>query len=342
MSRIGFSRRAFLRRTALAALGLLAPALRAAAEAGVYVYADDALAQYGFAADHPFGTDRQAAFLARAATEALVPPLRGSRVARRAELLHFHTAPYVDRVAGAEGAGLTALDGGDTPVVPGLYAHAATVAGTALAGLEAILAGACTRTFQPIGGLHHAGRDHAAGFCVFNDPGIVIEALRKVHGIERIAYVDIDAHHGDGVFYAFEEDPQIVIADVHQDHRTLFPGTGRAEETGLGAARGTKLNVELPPWSGDAAFFAAWPRVLAHVERFEPEFVLLQAGADGLKGDPIAQLDYTPAVHARVARDLTALADRHAHGRLMAFGGGGYDRDNLARAWCAVVRALRG
>ena len=172
--------------------------------------------------------------------------------------------------------------------------------------------------------------------------GFAIELLRARHGLSRIAYVDIDAHHGDGVFYAFEADPQLIFADLHEDGRHLYPGTGSPEETGKGAAVGTKLNVALPPGADTAAFEAHWPAVLAHVEAHAPEFILLQCGADSIDGDPIAHLRYAPEVHGRAARDLVALAERLGHGRVLATGGGGYHRGNLARAWNEVVAGLIG
>jgi acetoin utilization protein AcuC len=202
------------------------------------------------------------------------------------------------------------------------------------------MAGECRRTFQPIGGLHHARRDGAAGFCVFNDLGVVIESLRAVYGVRRVAYVDIDVHHGDGVFYAYEDDPDLIFADIHEDGRFLYPGTGHAHESGTGKARGTKLNIPLAPGAGDHTFTEAWTRVVAHLRAFQPQFFLFQCGADGLEGDPLAHLRYSPQVHAHAARSLCHLADEHAAGRLMAFGGGGYNRNNLARAWCSVLREL--
>jgi acetoin utilization protein AcuC len=200
--------------------------------------------------------------------------------------------------------------------------------------------GEFARSLQPIGGLHHAGRGHAAGFCVFNDLGVVIETLRSDYGIRRIGYVDIDVHHGDGVYYAFESDPGLIFADIHEDGRQLYPGTGREDETGTGPAAGTKLNIPLAAGSGDAEFAQAWKRVEAHLSRHEPEFIVFQCGADGLKGDPLAHLQYSAATHALAAKSLRALAQRYGKGRLMAFGGGGYARDNLAKAWSAVLREL--
>jgi acetoin utilization protein AcuC len=175
---------------------------------------------------------------------------------------------------------------------------------------------------------------------VFNDLGLVIRSLREIHGVRRVAYVDIDVHHGDGVFYSFEDDPDLILADIHEDGRYLYPGTGHAAETGRGAAAGTKLNLPLPPGAGDRAFFEAWDRVLEHLDRHRPEFILFQCGADGLAGDPLAHLCLTPAAHAHAARSLNRLAQEQCNGRLMVFGGGGYKLSNLAAAWCAVLSEL--
>jgi len=306
------------------------------------LYYGEALGRYGFPQGHPLGADRQGAFFAEASAQGLTAMVEivAPHLATRDEIERFHTSAYVDTVRNAERDGLEYLDNGDTPVFPGVYDAGATVVGSALDGLERIMRGQCLRSFQPIGGLHHARRDGAAGFCVFNDLGVVIDTLRSGYDIQRIAYVDIDVHHGDGVFYAYEEDPDLIFADIHEDGRYLYPGTGDAHETGKGEARGTKLNIPLAPGSGDQAFFDAWPRVIAHLRRFKPQFVLFQCGADGLDGDPLAHLTYTPQVHAHAARSLRHLADELAAGRLMAFGGGGYDRRNLAKAWSNVLREL--
>jgi len=200
--------------------------------------------------------------------------------------------------------------------------------------------GESLRTFQPIGGLHHARRDRSAGFCVFNDLGVVIETLRSEYGIQRVAYVDIDVHHGDGVFYAYEADPDLIFADIHEDGHYLYPGTGHAQETGQGKAKGTKLNIPLKPGAGDKEFLEAWPRVVAHLREHHPQFFVFQCGADGLEGDPLAHLRYSSQAHAHAARSLCHLAVELGAGRIMAFGGGGYNRDNLAKAWCSVLREL--
>ena len=247
---------------------------------------------------------------------------------------------YVDRVIAASRQGSGYLDYGDTPAFAGCYEIAAHVVGAALEGARRIMAGEARRTFQPIGGLHHARRGGAAGFCVFNDPGVLIEALRAEHGLRRVAYVDIDVHHGDGVYYEFEGDPDVVGVDIHEDGQFLYPGTGSVHETGCGAAEGTKLNLPLAPGAGDREFLRAWEKAERFIDEARPEFVILQCGADGLAGDPLADLRLTAAAHAHAARRLVALAERHSRGRLMAFGGGGYSLENLSAAWCAVLEVL--
>ena len=310
----------------------------------VHVTAGPALARYGFGEAHPFGNDRLDAFLAEFHAQRLddrttvVEP----DTADAATIARFHTAAYVRLVQDLSKDGRGFLDYGDTPAFPGVYEAAATVVGSTVAAAEALLAGTCDRAFVPIAGLHHATRDSAAGFCVFNDCGVVIETLLGVHGLAKVAYVDIDAHHGDGVYYAFESHPGLCFADVHEDGQYLYPGTGHPSENGRGPGRGNKLNIPLAPDSGDEAFLGVWPRVEALVARERPELIILQCGADSIAGDPITHLRYTPAAHRHAATRLAALADELCGGRLLALGGGGYNRVNLGRAWSAVVEALVG
>jgi acetoin utilization protein AcuC len=310
----------------------------------VLLIAAPELAAYGFPSGHPFGSDRYGAFMTELETSPAAAALtrRAPRLATRDELELFHTPRYVDFVIELSARGSGLLDAGDTPAFPGVYEAAARVVGGTLEALAAIVAGPVRHAFIPIGGLHHATRNGAAGFCVFNDCGVAIEAARRVHGLTRVAYVDIDAHHGDGVFYSFEDDPDLAFADLHEDGRFLYPGTGSRSETGRGAAAGTKLNVPLPPGADDAAFLAAWEEVEGFIGAAAPELILLQCGADSVAGDPITHLEFTAEAHAHAARRLAVLADRHAGGRLLAMGGGGYNRGHLARAWTRVVEELVG
>lgn len=307
----------------------------------VIVYTGEQLARYHFGADHPFGPKRHAAFVERLRQTGLAEQVVHGEPAGAGEeaIERFHLHEYVEEVKAASESGGGMLDP-DTPAVKGIYEAAATVVGTGLAALEQLMQGHYKRAFIPIGGLHHAYRDRAAGFCVFNDCGVIIETLREIYGIKRIAYVDIDAHHGDGVFYSFEYDPQLFIVDVHEDGRHLYPGSGTSEETGKGEAAGTKLNIPMPMQADDEQFLDIWPEAENFLAQKKPEMILLQCGADSLKGDPITHLHYSEATHAHVTRALCELADRHSQGRLLTLGGGGYNLDNLATAWTTVVEQM--
>jgi acetoin utilization protein AcuC len=308
----------------------------------VLVYKGSELASYGFGDPHPFGFDRHDVFQRELINAGLGEQVEFGMPRRASvdELLLFHTADYIDLVSRKSSEGRGFLDDGDTPAMPGIFDAASDVVGTTLAAVDAVMTGICKRAFVPIAGLHHAARDAAAGFCVFNDCGVAVEYLRKNYGIKRIAYIDIDAHHGDGVFYGFEDDPDLIFADVHEDGRYLYPGTGAAEETGKGRARGTKLNIPIAPGAVDSDFYREWERVEQYLEDAKPEFILFQGGADSLKGDPITTLCFTEEAHASAAAALCRLADKHCAGRIVGTGGGGYNRDNLARAWTRIVQSF--
>ena len=308
----------------------------------VCIYVGAELARYGFGDGHPFGPDRQGVFWEKVLASGLDRKLciQAPVSANVADLTRFHTPQYVDRVRVQSQSGTGYLDCGDTPAFPGVYEAASFVVGSGLDGIQRIIGGQCRHVFIPIAGLHHAQRDSAAGFCVFNDCGVLIETLRAVHGLRRIAYVDIDAHHGDGVFYAFEDDADLIFADIHEDGRYLYPGTGAVSETGRGIAKGTKLNIPMPPHAGNKEFFRVWDQVEEFVRAGNPEFILFQCGADSIAGDPITHLQYSPAAHRFATQRLRMLAEKCCDGRLLAMGGGGYNRDNLAKAWTAVVEAL--
>ena len=307
--------------------------------AEVLLYVGEALGKYGFPNGHPFGPDRQDAFWKETLKQGLdkEAKLAAPRVASREEIERFHTTTYVERVDGLSELGLGSIDYGDTPAYPGVYDASAAVVGAALEGLERVMSGEVYRTFQPIGGLHHARRDTGAGFCVFNDCGVVIDTLRSKYGIKRVAYVDIDVHHGDGLYYPYERDPEVFVADIHEDGMFLYPGTGGSEETGKGAAAGTKINIPMQPGSGDKQFMREWERIVDFLRKSKPEFIVFQCGADSLAGDPLAHLKYSPAAHAHAAKSLCELANELSNGRIMGFGGGGYNRTNLALAWNAVL-----
>jgi acetoin utilization protein AcuC len=308
----------------------------------VCVTVGEALARYGFRDGHPFGPDRMDAFWHEMQQQGLDRQVqaRPPRQAEAREIARFHRREYITRVQAQSATGEGYLDCGDTPAFRGVYEAAAMVVGSVLDAVRAMIHGDCQRAFVPIAGLHHARRDGAAGFCVFNDCGIAIEALRAEHGIRRVAYVDVDAHHGDGVYDAFADDPDLIIADIHEDGRYLYPGSGAETDTGSGPAVGSKLNIPAPPDAGADFFFQAWEQVETFVRQAQPAFIILQCGADSIAGDPLTHLRFTAECHAHAARRLCRVADDTAQGRLLALGGGGYNRNNLARAWTAVVAAM--
>jgi len=308
----------------------------------VLVYKGPEIAAYGFGDPHPFGFDRHDVFHAELDKAGLDGHIDFGhpRPALVDELALFHTADYIDKVSCLSALGKGWLDDGDTPVVKGIYDSASAVVGAVLCAVDEVMHNNYRRAFIPIAGLHHAARNRASGFCVFNDCGVAAEYLRKNFGLRRIAYVDIDAHHGDGVFYGFEDDPDLIVADIHEDGRYLYPGTGHAHETGKGRAKGTKLNIPVPPGADNAEFRRAWERVEAFIDAAKPEFILMQCGADSLEGDPITHMAWTEEAHAEAAAALCRLADKHCQGRIIGTGGGGYNRHNLARAWTRVVQSF--
>ncbi len=306
------------------------------------VYLGEALASYGFGHDHPFGPMRHHVFeqefyrrLLQEKVDILSPQMIDQSV-----LELFHTHDYVEQVKQQSKLGTGYLDQGDTPAFIGMYEAATAVVGTVCNAVDRIMNKEYKRAFIPIAGLHHARRHIAAGFCVFNDCGVCIEYLRAHHDILRIAYIDIDAHHGDGVFYSFENDSQLIFADLHEDGHFLYPGTGSKTETGTGVAKGTKLNIPMPPQSNDNAFMQAWEIVEEFLLVHRADFILLQCGADSIKGDPITHLEYSEKAHKHAAERLSQLAEEMCEGRLIVMGGGGYNHHNIAKTWTAVVEGM--
>ena len=302
----------------------------------------DELAHYHFGETHPFGPKRYWAFkeeFIKRGTDKKVT-LSTPQQATEEQLKLFHTQDYINKVKILSELGEGYLDCGDTPAIKGIFENALTVVGTTLKAVDLLMQNKANHAFTPIAGIHHARRNSAAGFCVFNDCGIAIEYLRKKYKLQRIAYIDIDAHHGDGVFYEFEDDPDLCFVDLHQDGATLYPGTGFINETGKGAAIGTKLNIPLPPNSTDKTAMALWKNAESFIDKFKPEFILFQCGADSLANDPITQLELTAKFHAHVASRLVLLANKHCPGKLLVMGGGGYNLENIKTAWNDVIEKL--
>lgn len=304
----------------------------------------EALARYGFGGSHPFGSDRLYAFWSKFQSEGLDKSknlvIEDPVLVEEQVLLDFHTKVYVEFVKKASVVGEGFLDYGDTPAFKGVFEATSYVVGSTLRALDLVMTKKVDHAFNPIGGLHHARREFTGGFCVFNDIGVAVVSARKNYSIKRIAYVDIDAHHGDGVFYEFSKDPLLFIADIHEDGKYLYPGTGSENETGEDGAEGTKINLPLKPYATDNDFMQAFNKVEDFLDSAKPELIILQCGADGLKGDPITHLQYSANVHQHATSILHKLAHKHCNGRMIALGGGGYNRNNIADAWVEVVKAL--
>ena len=258
------------------------------------------------------------------------------------DLLRCHERRYIDVVkrfsASPFGADPRAGigEGGDDPPFAGMHEAAAMVAGGSLRAVEAVLRGDVEHAFHPGGGLHHAMPARASGFCIYNDPALAIARARQ-DGL-RVLYVDLDVHHGDGVQAIHRDDPGVLTLSVHESGRYLFPGTGGAGELGDGAAAGTSVNVPLEPGTGEGPWLAAVRTLLPELAAsFGPDLVVSQHGADSHAWDPLAHLRVTTTAMSEAARLVHAMAHRHAGGRWLATGGGGYDAYRVVpRVWALV------
>jgi acetoin utilization protein AcuC len=310
---------------------------------------DDRFLDYDLGPGHPFSEVPRklgADLVAGWASAAGVPVALHREVpaATTEQLARFHTRAYLRFVerCGASGNGAP-MDAGDTPSFPGCDRAAARIAGGTLRALATVRDGGPRRAFQPAGGLHHAHRDRASGFCIFNDIAVGLANGFADGTIQRAAYVDIDVHHGDGVLYGFYDDGRLLDIDFHQDGRTIFPVTGEPEETGRGDGAGRKVNLPLPPGAGDAEFLALWDRLVpALLEEHRPDVIVLQCGVDGHVGDLLGRLRYTAAAYDHAVRSIVEVADRVASGRLVVTGGGGYEPAAVAVTLGRVGRILAG
>ena len=271
-----------------------------------------------------------------------------ARVATDEELVLVHTGRYVDAVkrAGAGERGEWWQFGfgpGDNPIFPDMHQASARVAGASLAAAEAVVSGGMDHAFNPAGGLHHAMPERASGFCVYDDPAIAIAWMLE-KGVERVAYVDVDVHHGDGPQTIFYDDPRVLTISLHESGHYLFPGTGFVDESGQGEAEGTKVNVPLPPYTLDDSWLEAFEKVVPPlVKRFRPDVLVTQLGCDTHHTDPLAHLSLSTRAYRETARALHDLAHEVAEGRWVATGGGGYQWARVVpRAWTIYFAEMAG
>lgn len=273
--------------------------------------------------------------------------------ATREDVERIHAPAYVGAVrrysadpglaAAWEAAQWGLAPGGDTPARAGMHEAALGVCGAALTAADLVARDVVRQVYCPAPvGLHHALANRASGFCVYNDCALAIRALLDA-GLERVAYVDVDAHHGDGVQWLFYDDPRVLTVSVHESGRYLFPGTGGMDERGTGAGLGAAINIPLPPFTGSGPFLRAVEEVVVPaVTRFAPQALLVHLGADIHHADPLAHLCVELAAFPRLYRMLHDLAADAAGGRYIVLAGGGYNIDFLARAWSLQVDELVG
>ncbi len=264
-----------------------------------------------------------------------------ARPADETDLLRVHSAEHLERVRRSADAGRLVWFDADTYACPASAEAALLAAGGVCGAVDAVLAGETAAAFCPVRPPgHHACRDRAMGFCLFNNVAVAARRLQAVHGVRRILIVDWDVHHGNGTQEAFYGDADVLYVSTHQWPH--YPGTGAADETGQGEGRGATLNYPLPSGAGDDVFLEAIDDALGRAEALEPEFVLVSAGFDAHRDDPLAGLNLTESAYAEATRRVRRLADRTAAGRVVSTLEGGYDAAALGRSAVAHVRALAG
>jgi acetoin utilization protein AcuC len=315
---------------------------------------DDQLASYRFTPEHPLNPRRleltieliEALGLVDDTDHRIVP----ARAATRDELLGAHSADFIEAVqrassgdAGPAGLQLFGLGSPDVPVFAGMHEAASRVTGATLTAAELVMSGSVRRAFSIAGGLHHARHAEAAGFCVYNDLAVAIRWLQRAHGA-RVMYLDIDAHHGDGVQWIFYDDPEVLTVSWHESGAFLFPGTGFIDEVGEGDGYGYSVNVPFDPHTDDESFMAAVSELLPQLATsFAPDVIVLQAGCDAHVLDPLTHLRCTSGLYEDLVKLVGEVADAHCDGRIIMTGGGGYALHTVVpRAWSLAWAALCG
>jgi acetoin utilization protein AcuC len=308
---------------------------------------DVALENYGFGGDHPFNPLRVRLALELCEALGLLEDYRvvscGS--ATDEDLTTVHSLTYVRMVQKAgrgEGDLSGLLDYGlgtpDNPIFPDMHGACARVVGGVLAACRLVMEGAAEHAMCISGGLHHAMRSRASGFCVYNDAGVAISRLKEEHPGIRIAYVDTDAHHGDGVQWMFYSDPDVLTVSMHESGRYLFPGSGEVDEKGSNGGIGYSVNVPLEPFTDDESWISCFETVVPEALRaFDPDLILSQNGCDGHALDPLTHLSATTRLYEHVPHRIHDLAHELCGGRWVATGGGGYDIWRVVpRAWTSL------
>lgn len=312
---------------------------------------DPALAAYDLGDAHPLNPLRLTLSVELMAAYGFLDPheVIHPAPATENELMLVHSIGYIEAVREASDWGFgTRMSMGlgteDNPVYPGMHDIAALTCGSTIRGIEEVLAGRHTRTFSIAGGMHHAHRSRAAGFSVYNDASVGIAVARQKHPGIKVLYIDIDAHHGDGVQESFAGTADVLTISIHESGLYTFPGTGFAGECGYGPGEGFAANVPLPAYATDECFAIAFDEVVVPLARaFHPDIIVAQLGVDAHHDDPQTELGLTIPGYRSLVRGIMGLADELCEGRLAALGGGGYHIvDVVPLAWTWLMAELSG
>lgn len=309
---------------------------------------DESLTDYDFGPTHPMNPVRVDLTVALARELGVAPDTVPAPDVRDEVLLAVHTQELIDAVRAASAdPGCMDLQHGlgteDNPTFPRMHTASRHIVGASLEAARQVWTGAVDHAANIAGGLHHAMPARASGFCIYNDAGVAIRWLLE-QGAERVAYVDVDVHHGDGVEHIFYDDPRVLTISLHETGQMLFPGTGFPKHNGGPGAEGSAVNVALPPGTGDAGWLRAFHAVVPAILReFSPDILVTQHGCDGHREDPLADLALTVDGQRASYLALHELAHEVSDGKWLALGGGGYAIvDVVPRAWTHLLAIVRG
>ena len=307
------------------------------------VVIDEKLKAYDFGGNHPLGPIRVLRTYENLRKLGLldspeVEVVDAGLPATLEQIRRVHTAEYVECVELAAPCLEHGLGTGDTPVFDGMHEATAAVCGATLRAAEGVASGKAIHAVNIAGGLHHAMANRGSGFCVYNDIAIAIEQL-LADGYERIAYIDVDAHHGDGTQSIFWNDPRVLTFSIHQNGKTLFPGTGFGHEIGGTNSLGKSINISVPPFTSDAEWLRAFDAVLPEVlQAFEPQIIISQHGCDSHEKDPLTSMQLTIDGQKTSYKMIHKWAHDFCDGKWIAVGGGGYELENVVpKIWTHLV-----
>jgi acetoin utilization protein AcuC len=310
----------------------------------IYLYYSEKFQDYNFGPEHPFNPARLMLAYKLMEEEGMIDNNLTRRIepqpAAQADLRRVHTAEYIESVHAEEPDLAFGLGSDDTPVFPGIYSASRLLAGSSIDAARRMTTEDCS-AFNIGGGLHHAMPTRASGFCVFDDPALAISVLKE--RFERVLYIDIDGHHGDGVQQIFYEDFDVLTISMHESGLYLFPGTGFIDELGAGPGLGYSVNIPMPMYSGNEEYLRAFEEIVPRLfEWFEPQAVVAQLGVDTHYSDPLTTLNMTLAGYTHLVRRIIEMTRLHAGGRLLALGGGGYNMEVVPVAFASVLHLMRG